>query len=209
MSSGGIAGYFGYEYQFYVSVLLLLRAYKQNPNEFIRLGVETEFGQDAELLFASTQNAEEKQLALLQASKHSSTQVQIKTKSQKYHWEVRDICDLLLKRDESGSLITVIDRLISNPNENFLFITDGVFNKQLAPLLANDLEAGERRFPNDKLNECLQSLKRADNVLQAKLNIDVLKRVFLSDRLKIQDAKLRIRDTLITDYRIPISNTKS
>lgn len=48
MSSGGITSYFGYEYQFIASSLLLLNAHKNTGAPF-KLSIETLFGEDAEL----------------------------------------------------------------------------------------------------------------------------------------------------------------
>ena len=206
--SGGIIGYFGYEYQFYVSVLLLLQAYKQNPNGFVALGVETSFGQDAELLFNSPENDEEKSLVLLQANKSNSVQIQIKTKSQKYQWDASDIGKLLLKRDESGSSTTVLDRLINNPTEIFLFITDGMFNKGFAPLLADGIEVKGRRYPGENFKECLQSLKKSDTVLNTKLSEAILERVFLLGGLDKDHVITIIKHSLITDFCTPIGDTE-
>src|SRR5262245_34756376 len=104
MFSGGVSGYFGYEYQFYVSALLLLQAHKDKPKEFLQLEVETTFGQDAEATFIrNDDNGDDSSLELFyqENSAPLQVQVQIKTKSAQYQWNLSDIRDLLLKKDES------------------------------------------------------------------------------------------------------------
>jgi len=49
MPTGGYSGYYGFEYQFYVTVLLALLEHSNPVSGFQKIKVETKFGQDAEI----------------------------------------------------------------------------------------------------------------------------------------------------------------
>lgn len=73
MPSGGVISYFGYEYQFFATSLLMIRAHG-SENETFKLSVETLFGEDAEL-----ERKKEKSLRGEQRQDTKIIQVQVKT----------------------------------------------------------------------------------------------------------------------------------
>ncbi len=204
MPSGGIIGYFGYEYQFFATTLLMLDAHGVKHESF-KLSVETLFGEDAEL--------EQKKVRILnfgQVINDTVVQVQVKTKQQTQHWRPADIRELLLKSDESiDNGKTVLDKLYSTPNSTFLFVTDGSIAENLAGLLSEKIGTPQHKYGEEKLKNIRKAIISSDrigrhkNTLTRKLTKNVLARIFIIANLSLEDIERRIRESLLWDYGIP------
>ena len=180
MSSGGVTGYFGYEYQFWATSLLLLNAHTKTDVPF-KLSVETLFGDDAEL-----EHKREKGLGIEQDQDDVIIQVQVKTRQLTHHWQPSNIRDLLLKKDENNSSRnTVLDKLYSNSNSLFLFITDGSVAENLSGLLINKIGSYKHKYGDNNLRDIRQKIINSDQtgkhaaILSRKLTKNVLSRVFV------------------------------
>jgi hypothetical protein len=190
--SGGNDGYFGYEYQFWASVLLMLKEHSQGTlEEFI---VESDFGNDAEVVtcLEPEQSDQENEKSLHATVVAQSNQViQIKTKSRKYQWQPSDLREVLLKQDERTSAPnTVLDSLLAT-DSRFLFVTDGSVALTLSGFLI-EFDSGERCFTNPSPNELAETLIssiKSDDKLKAKLRHqltpEVVNRVSIVDTLKV------------------------
>src|SRR5258706_6141756 len=204
MSSGGVVGYFGYEYQFLATSLLLLNAHTYKDTSF-KLTVETLFGEDAEL-----ERKREKGLNAEQTQDDVIIQVQVKTRQQIQHCRPSDVRDLLLKSDENDANgNTVLDNLHLNTNSIFLFITDGSVAENLGGLLVSKIGLYKHKYGEDKLREIRQTIIQSDRagkykgVLTRKLTKNVLSRIFIIANLSFDDIERQIREILIWDYAIP------
>ena len=120
---------------------MILSHKKQNSN-FVRIGIETPFGQDVEIIMEGGSSEErENSLDFFQEFNDYSLQIQVKTRLRDKQWNSGDIRQVLLKRDETdttGKGETAIERFARLPNEAFVFITNGVVSPNLAVLL-NDI----------------------------------------------------------------------
>ena len=204
MSSGGITSYFGYEYQFIASSLLLLNAHKNTGAPF-KLSIETLFGEDAEL-----EQKKEKGVDVEQTQNEFTIQVQVKTRQQVQHWRPSDIRNLLLKKDESDKKgYTVLDKLHENPNTIFLFMTDGSVAENLSGLLIRNI--GEYKHKHGELNttDMRHAIIQSDRTgkykqtLTKKLTQSVLSRVFILANTSFEDIERQIWKILLVDYAIP------
>lgn len=205
---GGSDAYFGFEYQIQISALLLLmQHYMLNLNEFI---VETEFGHDASVS-RSENDGIEKNLRVAIQNHIKNSYIQVKTRKYGYKWTMADLRDMLLKRDESKSndKITVADQLRKEEDSVFIFITDGIIDQQLYPLLCDidDIAIhGDEQLSTIKEQLIKSARKNADKkVIRDKIDIEILKRVIVISQVRMKDIQLRIKDILSARYRIPIS----
>ncbi len=205
MPSGGVVGYFGYEYQFFATTLLMLTAHAAKDSPF-KLSIETLFGEDAEL--------ERRKVKLLKAEQVFDTeivQVQVKTKQKSQHWRPSDIRDLLLKKDESvNNDGTVLDKLYLSPNSSFLFITDGSVSESLAGLLSEKIDSAKHIYGDGKIGEIRKAIINSDKggkykkILTRKLTKQVLSRIFIVANLSFEDIERQVREILLWDYGIPL-----
>lgn len=222
--AGGTTSYFGYEYQFYVSIWLMLLAHKKQNSTFLSMGIETLFGQDAEMLIGNEPlEQNEKSLNLVQDLNGYSLQVQVKTRLRNNQWAKGDIRHLLLKKDETkpkGEGETVIERLTRNPNEIFIFITNGVVSPKLSKLLnklPDVIETGifQRSFSDEEINEIKTELlsgksdAKNKKFLEKHLTSEVIKRIHIDDALDIDNLQMQIETILEREYRIqPYAKTQ-
>jgi DNA polymerase III delta prime subunit len=205
MPSGGVVGYFGYEYQFFATTLLMLNAHAAKDFPF-KLSIETLSGEDAEL--------ERRKVKLLSAEQvvddKTVLQVQVKTKQKSQHWQPSDIRDLLLKKDENDANDgTVLDKLYSSQNSSFLFITDGSVSTTLAGLLSETLDSAKHIFGDGKISEIRKAIinsgkdEKHKKILSRKLTRKVLSRIFIVANLSFEDIQRQIREILLWNYGIP------
>ena len=210
----GDRSYFGFDYQIYASVLIMLL--RHQSSDFEALEVETDFGNDATVTLQRLEAQRTKTLDLVVPGEVSSIHVQVKTKIRTYQWQPNDLRKVLLKRDETNpqnTNYTLLDRLIQNPDEVFLFVTDGTLHTKLSGLLA-DIHTLRREIPNPQLasirNDLVNSVKKDNDkrhLLDSKLTIDVLKRVFVVDAWRIDDVQRCINELLNKTYGIPAYDT--
>jgi DNA polymerase III delta prime subunit len=205
MPSGGVVGYFGYEYQFFATTLLMLNAHAAKDLPF-KLSIETLFGEDAEL-----ERRKVKLLSTEQVFDDEAIQVQVKTKQKSQHWRPSDIRDLLLKKDENGiNGGTVLDKLYSSPNSSFLFITDGSVSENLAGLLSEKIDSAKHIYGDGKIGEIRKTIITSDKggkykkILSRKLTKKVLSRIFIVANLSFEDIERQIRELLLWNYGIPL-----
>ncbi len=204
MPSGGIVGYFGYEYQFFATTLLLLNTHVSDVKPFL-LSVETLFGEDAQLEHRSV-----KALNAKQQANNTVIQIQVKTKQQTQHWRPAEIRELLLKNDESvDSGKTVLDKLYSDQNSIFLFITNGSVAENLAGLLSEKIGTNQHKYGEKELKDIRRAIINSDKtgkyekVLTKKLTKNVLARCFIVANLSFEDIERQIHELLIWNYGIP------
>lgn len=205
MPSGGVVGYFGYEYQFFATTLLMLNAHAAKDLPF-KLSIETLFGEDAEL-----ERRKVKLLSTEQVFDDETIQVQVKTKQKSQHWRPSDIRDLLLKKDENGiNGGTILDKLYSSPNSSFLFITDGSVSENLAGLLSEKIDSVKHIYGDGKIGEIRKAIITSDRggkykkILSRKLTKKVLSRIFIVANLSFEDIERQIRELLLWNYGIPL-----
>ncbi|MCL4298952.1 MAG: ATP-binding protein [Anaerolineae bacterium] len=211
--SGGDTSYFGFEYQIYVSALVMLQHHLRS--NFIQLKVETDFGNDAEAILENQTVPDHLSSGTLDVALQENAlvkQIQVKTKSRAYQWQPSELRQALLKKDESrprNTTYTILDRLIDEQNEIFIFITDGNVHPYLAGLLA-DLEALQREIPNASMSTIKETLINSvqndedlRDLLEWKLNEEILNRVFIVDGQRLKDIKLQISALLHRGYGIP------
>lgn len=212
--SAGDASYFGFEYQIYASVFLMLIEH-QNLT-FSEMIIETPFGHDAAIFsnpstISTSSPEEEKNLIVSLNSGSRIKQIQVKTKVRHYMWNPSEIRKVLLKQDESvhsgGKVPTVLDSLLNNPQEIFIFFTDGVVHPDLAGLRADPTNL-HRKQPGENLSKVVNSIIKKDRDMPLEtqlqsLNTGVFERIFIIDGLEIDVLKTLIGDIICKTYSIP------
>jgi len=218
--ASGEQSYFGFEYQIYMSVLLMLLEHQQG--QFSTLYVETSFGHDATISHGRLEKLEleeEKTLTTkLTSNQISNKHIQIKTKVRKYEWGVSDFREVLLKKNENSPLNskeTVLDYLFDNEQEIFIFVTDGKVHTKLTGLLVS-LEYLNRHVSGDFTqikNDIIKSVRDQNSPilqdLNCKLTPTVLDRVLIIDGLGFQIITERINNWLHRVYGFPASETST
>ncbi len=210
--AGGETSYFGFEYQIYVSVLVMLLHHERS--DFAELEIETAFGNDATL--RRLQSEETKTLDLTLHRQGLLEQIQVKTKSRRYAWQPNEFRDVLMKKDESqpiGSRRTLLEHLMEKQDDVFVFITNGVVTEPLSELLA-DIQTLHREIVGASFastrERIIASVRNDDELrqyLEANLSNDLLQRIFIVDSLRLEDIQRRINQTLLQAYGIPADAT--
>jgi hypothetical protein len=211
--SGGVTSYFGFEYQIYVTALMMLLHHQNSTLD--KVVIETEFGDDADFNLLEAQDVKTLDVAL--GANELTLNIQIKTKRHRYEWQPNELRDVLLKQDEGQSKIsavTVLDRLAANTNQKFLFVTNGKIATSLSPLLA-DLATLQREIPDGAFGTVrellINSAKKDDGlrqVLSAKLNDDLLRRIFLIEGPRMEDVKPYMERILYEQYWVPADDAR-
>jgi len=209
----GDTSYFGFEYQLYASVFLMLIEH-QNLS-FSEMTVETTFGNDAAIQSVVVPSLdfdlEEREFSVHVNGGRVTKQIQVKTKARHYLWHSSEFREVLLKADESSTskskAQTVLDRLINNPEEIFIFFTDGVVHPDIASLRSDPVTL-RRKQPDKPVSLAADSIINSTKNAAIKGQLQALKnslvdRIFIVESLDIELLKTKICDVIYKTYNVP------